>query len=217
MYKFREFAVVVILSLLSACQTTGEVGAGDLSLSKKTERHYIAYLALPRNAPDGTMIRAVFAIDRSGEYSGWAMRGGYNNSLDKAASRALEKCGKGCKVFDIDQKIVWEGFKQAEKYAEISFALKTQEVNLAYYDSDVFQITAKQLDDFKGDYHDYVVKFDSRYAALAISPDGKTARWLNSIKPDKKKLGELVIRMCNAVSGEPNCVVYAYGDEVVTE
>lgn len=210
--------MLALATLVSACVTTDEMGSGPLTLDQNLEERYLSYLAVP-TYNKGQKYNFAFVINPKTNAASWYAQTGPQNSQSKAINKALASCGAGCKLFDLDKKIVWEGFPNKEKYRKIAKLLEDMEFEVRYYNPDNFEISSKQAMAFANGYMAQVEANQNRRFAFAISPDGKTWKSVSSHGRTKNNftLMKTVAAMCNVASGDDNCVIYAINEELVTE
>ena len=93
------------------------------------------------------------------------------------------------------------------------------EFEIQYYNPNKFEISSKQAMAFANGYMAQAESDERQQYAFAISPDGKTSKSISysGRRTNRFDLARTVIAMCNVISGDNNCVIYAVNEELVTE
>ena len=149
---------------LSGCLTTYDdmLGSGPLTLTAKTQRYFLEYQS--RNP-------MVFAVSEDGFYSEYI----YCPETkcipsNQAMYRAIRACeerarGKKCKVFAINDKIVWKGFEGQIKTTLTDDTSKISRV------MNPIQLTGKQETGLK-DYNKSLLENPDWRGGFAVARDG---------------------------------------------
>ncbi|OUR78008.1 hypothetical protein A9Q83_08440 [Alphaproteobacteria bacterium 46_93_T64] len=110
--------------LVSSCQTTSEVGDGDIYFfTDNFVSEYNSYISGVKNNPER---HHAFAFDKKNGANAWVNRG-VRDGIDFAAKEAVRLCQspsnvENCKIFDLNGKVVWKGLNKDRKQELVEYA-----------------------------------------------------------------------------------------------
>ena len=225
---FRILYAIFFTLLLAGCVTMPEKGTGPLILTKESEKSLIRYFAAPEHQANNYW-HGVFLINPKTNKVSWHYSSNGNTPRNRSITNAMKKCDSGCRIFAEGKKIVWDGFTDKKKYDLMAKSFENNNmIDVENYDSSNFEISYFQLYQFKNKYIPRVKKSPKGVWAFAISPNGNIAEWLEYRvemagykRPHTARainaLQRTTIAICNAISGENSCVIYADNETLVGE
>ncbi|WP_157230861.1 hypothetical protein [Kiloniella laminariae] len=175
---------------------------------------YREYLAQD-DFSNGSDVRDAFVINpQTGQFS-WYQASGGRDPKGTAVQKAMNNCGEGCYLFDLDKKIVWQGYEDKDKLQET--AAELSKAKMSYYNPDAFEINPYQLRMFQTEYIPDVIDDPKGDWAFAISDNGQYAYLRSTGRSSYYDVREYAFRSCLARAPKSKCVVYAVNQELLTE
>jgi|GEM_PF-6221399 len=175
--KLRLCTVSLSLLMIASCQTTKNVGEGDIYFFRDNfVAAYNSYIAAINDYPHHSF---AFVYDKKSGAFGWSGRPSLNG-IKYAIDTAMTGCKKkslerNCNIFDLNGRIVWKGLNEERKLELVSYAhrgLKGRENKIVKFSAEVVTVSVAQQKKYKS-YLNRQSNYD--HTAFFISANGYSA------------------------------------------